>query len=168
LEHLTLCSQSSSQQMAIEVVHMYNITRPGSTVSWIRSEFRTSSSEVARRQITRLQSVNGGIRKDGMSKHWTAAKFMQPRREEALVAFQRLARTKVSNTGVAVSSQPLTNDVSEPGGSKRRIQVGGRRSNRRRAFEAAFPPLARAKLDHATRSSYAKRKWRTANFFLLQ
>jgi len=50
-----------------------------------------------------------------MSKHWTAVKFMQPRREEAVVASQRLARTKVSHTGVAVSTQPLTNDVSELG-----------------------------------------------------
>ena len=95
-------------------------------------DFLWASEILPSRQITRLRSVNGGIRKHGMSKHWRAVKLMQPRRDKAVVASQRLARNEVSNTRVAVSSQPLTNDVSELGGSKRRIQVGRRRSNRRR------------------------------------
>jgi len=98
----------------------------------------------ARRYITRLRSTNGGIAKVERASIGRRLSSCSPRREEAVVAFQRLARTKVFNTGVAVSPKPLTNDVREAGGSVWRIQRGRRRSNRRRAFEAALPPLARA------------------------
>ena len=100
-------------------VHMYIIAG-----AWIVCivVFLWRSANLPTEEVVAESRVNGGYRNHGMSKHWTAAKSMKPRREQAVIAFQRLARNKVFSTGVAVSPKPPTNDMREAGGSVRRIR----------------------------------------------